>query len=50
MEEKGLTIENRNFFRNFKKREEAIDDFEFDLWKKELQKDLSQFWESILQN
>ena len=49
MEEKGLTIETRNFFRNLKK-EEALDDFEFDMWKKELQKDLSQFWESIIQN
>ena len=49
MEEKGLTLETRKFFRNFK-REEVIDDFEFDMWKKELQKDLSQFWESIIQN
>ena len=49
MEEKGLTIETRNFFRNLKK-EEPLDDFEFDMWKKELQKDLSQFWESIIQN
>jgi len=49
MEEKGLTLETRKFFRNLK-RDEFIDDYEFDIWKKELQKDLSQFWESIIQN
>ena len=49
MEEKGLTLETRNFFKNFK-REEYIDDFEFDEWKSELQKDLAQFWESFTEN
>ena len=34
MEEKGLTLETRKFFRNFKKDEVIIDDFEFDMWKK----------------
>jgi hypothetical protein len=50
MEEKGLTLETRKFFRNFKKEEVIVDDFEFDIWKKGLQKDLSQFWEDIIQN
>lgn len=47
MEEKGLTLETRNFFRNFKK-EGEIDDSTFDQWKTELQKDLPQFWESMI--
>ena len=47
MEEKGLTPETRNFFRNFKK-EGEIDDSTFDQWKTELQKDLPQFWESMI--
>lgn len=47
MEEKGLTPETRNFFRNFKK-EGGIDDSTFDQWKTELQKDLPQFWESMI--
>lgn len=47
MEEKGLTTETRNFFRNFKK-EGEIDESTFDQWKTELQKDLPQFWESMI--
>jgi len=46
MEEKGLTQETRNFFKNLK-REEEIDDLTFDRWKTELQKDLPAFWESM---
>jgi len=49
MEEKGLTIETRNFFKNLRK-DELVDDIEFDQWKTELQKDLTNFWESVLQN
>jgi len=48
MEEKGLTPETRNFFRNFK-REEEIDDLTFDQWKNELEKDLPEFWRSMNQ-
>ena len=46
MEEKGLTPETRNFFKNFKKDGE-IDDLTFDQWKTELEKDLQPFWESM---
>jgi len=41
-----VTPEARSFFRSIK-REEEIDDQTFDMWKSELQKDLSDFWESI---
>ena len=46
MEKKGLTPETRSFFRNFKK-EEEIDDYTFDQWKTELQKEIPNFWESM---
>ena len=47
MEEKGLTPESRSFFKNLKK-EEKIDDITFYKWKTELEKDLPQFWESMI--
>ena len=47
MEEKCLTPETRNFFKNLKRKGE-IDDFTFHQWKTELQKDLPTFWESMI--
>lgn len=46
MEERGLTPETRKFFRNFKK-EEELDDYTFDQWKLELQKEIPNFWEAV---
>lgn len=47
MEDRGITPETRIFFKNLK-REGDIDDFTFDQWKTELQKDLPHFWESMI--
>ena len=43
----GASKEARTkYFRNIK-REGDIDDFTFHIWKSELQKELSSFWESL---
>ena len=43
----GMPKETRTRFLTNIVREENIDDFTFDLWKAELEKELPSFWESI---
>ena len=48
MKIKGITPETRSFFRNLK-REEEVDDPNFDQWTTGLKKDLPEFWTSFNQ-
>ena len=43
----GMPKEARTKYLKNIKREEDIDDFTFYIWKSELQKELSSFWESL---